>query len=124
MNPSVKGICTRLEISADSLYYSLLVHQFAHDYLQCQTGIHLVLRVRYIVCAGETQSLKSKVRHLLQYEFGGTDPAQLCRLSCACWPEARNGRIVHLADDANAAATGYVPGGHRRMASRYTDGYR
>ena len=28
-----------------------------------------------IVCAGGTQSLKCKVRHLLQFEFGGTDPS-------------------------------------------------
>ena len=47
----------------------LLVLQYLHDYFQCQIG------PCYAVCARGMQSLKHRVRHLLQFEFGGTGPS-------------------------------------------------
>ena len=63
-----------VKISGTSRYHSLHVLQFIHDDLQGKMVL-VTTGPCYTVCTRETQLLKYKVRHLLQFAFGGIDPS-------------------------------------------------
>ena len=65
-----------VNISANPRSHLLLVLQYVHDYLQSQIG---TIDPCYIVCTQGMQSLNYRVRHLLRFEFGWTEP------ECAGW---------------------------------------